>query len=207
MGDRHPAPRRVVPGGAKFPTRRSSSPVSRTRTGGRPLGAGPEGGRLNFPPLIPVPRLCRQRPHPRADRGNGLRRLRPGDGCARPRLRRSREADAPVGGARREPRRHERRATRDIPAARRARAGRRPARGPELTNDRRLDVPSTVVCTSITSDQIKAAVEEGYAWIGGLAELRDVAYVDLPTSHWPMWSRPQELAAVIGDVARGASAG
>jgi hypothetical protein len=68
-------------------------------------------------------------------------------------------------------------------------------------------VPSTVVCTSITSDQIKAAVEEGYAWIGGLAELRDVAYVDLPTSHWPMWSRPQELAAVIGDVARGASAG
>ena len=79
--------------------------------------------------------------------------------------------------------------------------------GPELTNDRRLDVPSTVVCTSITSDQIKAAVEEGYAWIGGLAELRDVAYVDLPTSHWPMWSRPQELAAVIGDVARGASAG
>src|SRR5918996_92447 len=79
--------------------------------------------------------------------------------------------------------------------------------GPELTNDRRLDVPSTVVCTSITSDQIKAAVEEGYVWIGGLAELRDVAYVDLPTSHWPMWSRPQELAAVIGDVARGASAG
>ena len=34
--------------------------------------------------------------------------------------------------------------------------------------------------------------------------LRDVTYVDLPTSHWPMWSRPQELAAVIGDVARGA---
>ncbi|HSJ47171.1 MAG TPA: alpha/beta hydrolase [Euzebyales bacterium] len=38
-----------------------------------------------------------------------------------------------------------------------------------------------------------------------LAELRDVTYVDLPTSHWPMWSRPQELAAVIGDVAHGAS--
>ena len=36
------------------------------------------------------------------------------------------------------------------------------------------------------------------------ADLRDVTYVDLPTSHWPMWSRPQELAAVIGDVAQGA---
>jgi hypothetical protein len=41
-----------------------------------------------------------------------------------------------------------------------------------------------------TSEQIKAAVEEGYAWLGGLAELRDVTCVDLPTSHWPMWSRP-----------------
>lgn len=77
--------------------------------------------------------------------------------------------------------------------------------GPELTNGARLGVPSTVVCTSFTSEQIKEAVKEGYAWIGGLAELRDVTYVDLPTSHWPMWSRPQELAAVIGDIARGAS--
>ncbi len=77
--------------------------------------------------------------------------------------------------------------------------------GPELTNDARLDVPSTVVCTSFTSEQIKDAVEEGYAWLGGLAELRDVTYVDLPTSHWPMWSRPQELGSVIGDVAQGAS--
>jgi len=75
----------------------------------------------------------------------------------------------------------------------------------ELRNDARLDVPSTVICTSFTSEQIKDAVKEGYAWIGGLAELRDVTWVDLPTSHWPMWSRPQDLAAVIGDVAKGAS--
>jgi len=74
--------------------------------------------------------------------------------------------------------------------------------GAELTNDARLDVPSTVVCTGFTSEQVKAAVEEGYAWLGGLAELRDVTYVDLPTSHWPMWSRPGELAAIIGDAAK-----
>jgi pimeloyl-ACP methyl ester carboxylesterase len=74
--------------------------------------------------------------------------------------------------------------------------------GAELSNDARLDVPSTVICTGFTSEQVKAAVEQGYAWIGGLAELRDVTYVDLPTSHWPMWSRPRELAAIIGDVAR-----
>jgi pimeloyl-ACP methyl ester carboxylesterase len=74
--------------------------------------------------------------------------------------------------------------------------------GPELTNDARLDVPSTVVCTGFPSEQVKEAVKEGYPWIGGLAELRDVTYVDLPTSHWPMWSRPGELAAIIGDLAK-----
>jgi pimeloyl-ACP methyl ester carboxylesterase len=72
----------------------------------------------------------------------------------------------------------------------------------ELTNDARLDVPSTVICTGFSSEQVKAAVEEGYAWLGGLTELRDVTWVDLPTSHWPMWSRPRELAGIIGDVAK-----
>jgi hypothetical protein len=73
---------------------------------------------------------------------------------------------------------------------------------PRLTDERRLIVPSTVVCTSMSSDQIKAAVEESYPWVGGLAELRDVSYIDLPTGHWPMWSRARELADILGDVAR-----
>jgi pimeloyl-ACP methyl ester carboxylesterase len=73
---------------------------------------------------------------------------------------------------------------------------------PELTNDARLDVPTMAVCTGFTSEQYKAAVKEGYSWLGGFAELRDVTWVDLPTSHWPMWSRPRELAEIIGDVAK-----
>ena len=72
----------------------------------------------------------------------------------------------------------------------------------ELTNDARLDVPTTVICTGYTSEQYKDAVKEGQAWLGGLTELRNVTWVDLPTSHWPMWSRPLELAAIISDVAR-----
>jgi hypothetical protein len=35
--------------------------------------------------------------------------------------------------------------------------------------------------------------------------LRSVTYVYLPTSHWVMWSRPRELAAIIGNVARSAA--
>ena len=72
----------------------------------------------------------------------------------------------------------------------------------ELRNDARLDVSSTVICTGAPSDQVKAWAEEGYAWLAGLPELHDVTWVDLPTSHWPMWSRPQELAVIIGDVAK-----
>ncbi|GGB63420.1 esterase [Lentibacillus populi] len=69
---------------------------------------------------------------------------------------------------------------------------------PVLTNDRRLDVPSTIICTAHTSDEIKSFIEKG--WLSGPEELNDVTYVDLPTHHWPMLSRPKELAAALGDV-------
>ena len=73
---------------------------------------------------------------------------------------------------------------------------------PELTNAARLDVPTTVICTGASSEQVRGWAGEGYAWLGGLTELRHVEYVDLPTSHWPMWSRPQDLAQILGQVAR-----
>jgi pimeloyl-ACP methyl ester carboxylesterase len=75
--------------------------------------------------------------------------------------------------------------------------------GADLTNDGRLDLPTTVICTAFPSDQYqKYAAETDWAWLAGLKEVRNVSWVDLPTSHWPMWSRPDDLARVIGDVAR-----
>jgi pimeloyl-ACP methyl ester carboxylesterase len=75
--------------------------------------------------------------------------------------------------------------------------------GTELTNDARRDIPSTIICTGFPSEKVKAYAEEhNPAWLGGLAELRKVTWIDLPTSHWPMWSRPRELAGIIGDVAK-----
>jgi pimeloyl-ACP methyl ester carboxylesterase len=73
---------------------------------------------------------------------------------------------------------------------------------PVLTNDARLDVPSTMICTAFTSEQYKEAVEEGYPWLGGFKELRNLTWIDMPTSHWPMWSKPRELATILGDIAR-----
>jgi pimeloyl-ACP methyl ester carboxylesterase len=70
-----------------------------------------------------------------------------------------------------------------------------------LTNDARLDLPTTAICTGFTSEQYKAAIAEGQTWLGGFKELRNLTWVDLPTSHWPMWSRPRELAEILGGVA------
>jgi pimeloyl-ACP methyl ester carboxylesterase len=75
--------------------------------------------------------------------------------------------------------------------------------GATLTNDRRKDIPTVVICTAYSSDDYRDAVEKGYDFVAGLAELNDVTYVDLPTSHWPMWSRPKELAQILADVASG----
>jgi pimeloyl-ACP methyl ester carboxylesterase len=72
----------------------------------------------------------------------------------------------------------------------------------ELSNDARLDIPSTVVATGFPSADYKDAVEAGYGFVAGLAELRNYEYVDMPTGHWPMWSRPGDLAEIIGEVAK-----
>jgi pimeloyl-ACP methyl ester carboxylesterase len=77
----------------------------------------------------------------------------------------------------------------------------------ELTNEARKDLPTTMICTGFSSREYREAAEEGYAWLAGLKELRDVTWVDLPTSHWPMWSEPRELSRIIGHVADAVTTG
>jgi hypothetical protein len=74
----------------------------------------------------------------------------------------------------------------------------------ELSNDARRDIPSTLICTGFSAEQYQTTAREHpeLAWLAGIPELRNATWIDLPTSHWPMWSRPRELAAIIGDVAR-----
>jgi pimeloyl-ACP methyl ester carboxylesterase len=73
----------------------------------------------------------------------------------------------------------------------------------ELTNDARRDIPSTIICTGYTAEQYQGYAKDHPEWpfLAGIPELRDITWVDLPTSHWPMWSRPAELARIIGEVA------
>jgi len=73
----------------------------------------------------------------------------------------------------------------------------------ELLNDARRDIPSTMICTGYSAADYQSYANEhpDWAFLAGIPELRDVAWLDLPTSHWPMWSKPRELAEIIGGVA------
>ena len=76
--------------------------------------------------------------------------------------------------------------------------------GAELTNDARCDIPSTIIATGFTSEAYQTYAKEHPEWafLAGIPELRNTTWIDLPTSHWPMWSRPRELAQIIGAVAK-----
>lgn len=72
---------------------------------------------------------------------------------------------------------------------------------PALTNDARKGIPSTIVCCATPPGVLREAASAGQAWAAGIAELRDVRWLELPTGHWPMFSKPRELADIIGAVA------
>ncbi len=73
-----------------------------------------------------------------------------------------------------------------------------------VSNDAaRRAVPSTVLCTAYSAQEYRDAMAEGATFLGALGELEDLTWVELPTSHWPMWSKPAELAELLAGAARG----
>ncbi|MFT3943705.1 MAG: alpha/beta hydrolase [Ancrocorticia sp.] len=72
----------------------------------------------------------------------------------------------------------------------------------DLTHDARFEVPTTLVCCSIPSSQVVELVKAGHPMFAEVASLKHVEYIDLPTGHWPMWSRPADLAQIIATAAR-----
>lgn len=71
----------------------------------------------------------------------------------------------------------------------------------ELTNDARLGVPTTLVCCSIRGADMMDLARAGHPMFAEVARLQDVDVVDLPTGHWPMWSRPDDLARIVAAAA------
>lgn len=84
-------------------------------------------------------------------------------------------------------------------AAFRRRAIPSPARVPsdpqELSDERRYDIPVTIIACEFTSAQVREWVAAGR--VPELGRIKDVAYLDLPTGHWPQFTKPKELGEAI----------
>ena len=91
--------------------------------------------------------------------------------------------------------------TDDLRAAFRARAVPEPYRvmtdKQELYDVRRYDVPSTVIACEFTSQQLREWMVAGAPFVAELSRMNDVELVDVPTGHWPQFTRPAELGAAI----------
>jgi pimeloyl-ACP methyl ester carboxylesterase len=72
-----------------------------------------------------------------------------------------------------------------------------------LSDDRRYDVPVTVVCPEFSSEMLRGWIEADMAPVREFTKLRHLDYVDLPTGHWPQFTRPEDLARIIIDAAGG----
>jgi pimeloyl-ACP methyl ester carboxylesterase len=69
-----------------------------------------------------------------------------------------------------------------------------------LRDDRRYGVPVTVIACEFSTDMLRDWMAPDHAYAGYVAELAkmtDVELVDLPTGHWPQFTRPRELATAI----------
>ncbi|RAG85709.1 alpha/beta hydrolase [Streptacidiphilus pinicola] len=70
-----------------------------------------------------------------------------------------------------------------------------------LTDDRRFEVPVVVVCPEFTPDQARGWIAGGE--VAELAQAKHVEYVDIDSGHWPMFTRPAELAHLVAGAASG----
>ena len=66
-----------------------------------------------------------------------------------------------------------------------------------LADERRYDVPVTVIACEFPSAKLREWMEQGHPYVRELARIRHVDYVDLPTGHWPQFTRPEELGRAI----------
>lgn len=64
-----------------------------------------------------------------------------------------------------------------------------------LSDERRYDVPVTLICPEFSPAQAKEWIDGGE--VPELAKARHVEYVDIPSGHWPMFTQPDELADIL----------
>ncbi len=67
--------------------------------------------------------------------------------------------------------------------------------GQHLRDERRRGIPTTLIATSRTEAEYREWFESPF--FSELRALEDVTWVELPTGHWPQFTRPRELGEAI----------
>ena len=68
-----------------------------------------------------------------------------------------------------------------------------------LTDERRYDVPTVLVCPEFSAAEARGFIEAGD--LPELARATRLELVDLDSGHWPMFTRPRELAGLLAAAA------
>jgi pimeloyl-ACP methyl ester carboxylesterase len=66
-----------------------------------------------------------------------------------------------------------------------------------LSDERRYTVPATVITTTFPEAKLREMLEQGHPYFAELGKVQDWEVVELPTSHWPQFTKPNELAGAI----------
>lgn len=67
-------------------------------------------------------------------------------------------------------------------------------------DERRYDIPVVLVCPEYSPEQAQTWIDDGD--VPELASARNVSFVDIDSGHWPMVTRPVQLAALIDAASR-----
>ena len=54
-----------------------------------------------------------------------------------------------------------------------------------------------MISTEFSSEMPREWIAQALAPVREFTKIRDVEYVDLPTGHWPQFTRPEELGRAI----------
>jgi pimeloyl-ACP methyl ester carboxylesterase len=66
-----------------------------------------------------------------------------------------------------------------------------------LDNSARFAVPVTVIACEFPAELVHRAIADDREWAAELARITNLDIVELPTGHWPQFTKPAELAAII----------
>jgi pimeloyl-ACP methyl ester carboxylesterase len=67
----------------------------------------------------------------------------------------------------------------------------------QLSNPARFTVPVTVIACEFPAEMVHNAISNEATWAAELSRMTSLDVRELPTGHWPQFTRPAELAQII----------